>query len=376
MSKRLRKLTAMCMLALLVTQSSPIVYGADSTTAKSSPICAIKETEQTERTQEETQKDIINKAFTEAKDTLKKKVTIKVKKVDKEELERYLIEGPLVPYIRSAVLTPVSDDTIEAEIEYTTWYQAIKAYREPKLYQKQISETAIKTLAKAKQIIKELKLDKEKSAVVKEKAIHDYLISKGKYSEVMSGDIGNPMHGAEGLILNNDGMCRSYAESMQLFMELLGVESKLVMGWSLKGYEKHVWNMVKLDDGEWYYVDLTWDEAIPDEPGAVRYDYFNIPHRILVIDHELEEWQEPEPTMASTYFLYNDIAAYCSEDVVDVVKGQLKAGKKEREIYVAYGTNLDNLVQLILRAMEETETYGKVRLDRKTEKIYCYSIYE
>ena len=95
-----------------------------------------------------------------------------------------------------------------------------------------------------------------------------------------------------------------------------------------------------------------------------------------MIDHELEEWQEPEPTMASTYFLYNDIAAYCSEDIVDVVKAQLKSGAKEGEVYVAYATNLDNVLPLVLRAMEETEVYGKIRLDKKTEKIYLYSIYE
>ena len=378
MSKKIRKLAAVCMMVLLVAQSNPVIYGQEEQVSKTSAICTIKEVDENGKSTISThpQDEAINKVFTQAKETLKKKVTIKVEQVDKERLEKYIVPGPLVPYVRSAVLTSVDDKTIEAEINYTTWYQAIKAYREPNLYEKHISETSKKTLKRAKEIIKELKLDKETSAIVKEKAIHDYLISKGEYSEVIDGNMDAPMHGAEGLILNNDGLCRSYAEGMQLFMELLGVESKIIMGWSRNSYDKHVWNMVKLDDGNWYYVDLTWDEPNPVVSGEVNYDYFNIPFRILNVDHELEEWQVPEETFETAYSPYESVIAYCNDDVVDIIKKQLAAGERKGEVYIAFGSNVENTIPLVLRAMEATETCGKVKLDKKSPKIFAYEIFE
>ena len=374
MCKKLRKTISLCILTLLITQSNSMVYAAEAT-VKPSAICAIKPASEMKNTQEsDSQTDKINQSFTEAKETLKKQVTIKVDKVDFVKLGTYVIPGPLVPYIRSAVLTRVDDKTIQAEIEYTTWYQAVKACKEPKLYEKQISETAKKTLAEAKKVIKELKLEEEQSAYAKEKAIHDYIIGTAKYSEVISGDISHAMHGAEGVILSKDGMCRSYAESMQLYMELLGVESKIIMGRSSKNFDKHMWNQVKLDDGNWYYVDLTWDEVIPEEAGKVNYDFFNIPYRILTVDHELEEWQVPEKAIETTYFLYEDILVYCSDDVVDVAKKQLATGKKEGKIFTGYSTDQETLKPLILKAMEETQNYGKLDIIKTSDKLYTYTI--
>ena len=376
MSNKIRKITAFTMALALMLQVTPITYASEQPVIKDSAICAIKEIEGTDSNQkeEDLQAEKINEAFTKAKETLKKKVTIKVDKVDKEKLQQYVVPGPLVPYVRSAVLVPKDNQTIEAEIDYTTWYQAIKAYKEPKVYENQISDTAKQTLVKAKEIIKELNLEDEKSAYIKEKAIHDYIISKAKYSEVINGDIAAAMHGAEGVILNQDGMCRSYAESMQLFMEMLGVESKIIMGMSKKSYDKHVWNMVKLDDGNWHFVDLTWDEVSPDEPGKVLYDYFNVSFRILNQDHAFEEWQQLEDTEDLSYFPYADIVAYCSEDVVDVIKKQLSNGKREGKVYINYNTNVNEVMTLVLQAMKKAESYGKVKLDKETTKIYSFSI--
>ena len=157
-------------------------------------------------------------------------------------------------------------------------------------------------------------------------------------------------------------------------MELLGVECKIIMGSSKKSFEKHVWNMVKLDDGNWYYVDLTWDET--EEPGKVLYDYFNVSYQMIANDHEFEEWQQLEEATSTKYNLYSDCIAYCTQDVVDILKDQFEAGKLEGEIYINYRTDVNETMPLVLQAMKESEVYGKVRLDKKTEKIYSYNIYE
>lgn len=376
MSNKVRKITAFVMALVLMLQVTPVTYANEQVAIKDSAICAIKEVEETETNQKEKdlQAEKINEAFTKAKETLEKKVTIKVDQVNKEKLQQYVVPGPLVPYVRNAVLIPKDNQTIEAEIDYTTWYQAIKAYKEPKVYENQISDTAKQTLVKAKEIIKELNLEDEKSAYIKEKAIHDYIISNAKYSEELDEDIAAPMHGAEGVLLEQDGMCRSYAESMQLFMEMLNVESKIIMGMSKKSYNKHVWNMVKLDDNNWYYVDLTWDETFPDESGKVVYDYFNVDFRIISQDHIFEEWQQLEKTENLNYFPYIENVAYCTSDIIEVAEKQLKRGNKEGDIYINYTTNVDEVIALILEAMKNTEIYGKVKVDKKTNKLYSFII--
>lgn len=399
MSKILRKVTSICLLSLIILQASPNMYAAETSTSmytvgaktiENTAVCDVK-TDEDRRAEAETKVNIedeitppvlvfstqaqkINDVLNEAKETLKAEETITIENLDVEELKKYSIKGQLVPYIRSVVITPIDDKTVQAKIEYTTWYQAIKAYKEPELYANQISDVAKQTLEKAKEVIKELKLEDEKSAYVKEKAIHDYLIANGKYSQQIVWDMADAMHGAEGLILNQDGICRSYAESMQLYMEMLGVESKLVMGVSKLDYQKHVWNMVKLDDGKWYYVDLTFDETIPEIAGRVNYDYFNIPYELIVKDHEFEEWQLLIESGGYDYFTYKDAMAKNEDQVVEIIKQNLENSNLKGEIYISYKTDIDQVMYLVKEAMSRTEVRGKINVTKESRKVYSFTI--
>ena len=53
-------------------------------------------------------------------------------------------------------------------------------------------------------------------------------------------------------------------------MEIAGIPCEYVSGYATGG---HAWNLVEID-GEWYHVDTTWDDPIPNREGYVRYDYF------------------------------------------------------------------------------------------------------
>ena len=48
----------------------------------------------------------------------------------------------------------------------------------------------------------------------------------------------------------------------------------------------HAWNLVQLD-GQWYHVDVTWDDPAPDRYGQVLHDYF------LVTDQEISAGDDP-----------------------------------------------------------------------------------
>ncbi|TCQ04618.1 S-layer family protein [Serpentinicella alkaliphila] len=53
--------------------------------------------------------------------------------------------------------------------------------------------------------------------------------------------------------------------------EELGIDNMLILGSGLN--ESHLWNLVKISD-EWYHLDITWNDPLPDVKGRVIYKYF------------------------------------------------------------------------------------------------------
>lgn len=90
-------------------------------------------------------------------------------------------------------------------------------------------------------------------------ALHNWLTMNANYDYTYSN------YTASGVLLKGKGVCQSYALAYQLLLDEVGIPNCLEHG------ENHVWNMIKLD-GEWYHVDVTWDD--PGEGGFERWDYF------------------------------------------------------------------------------------------------------
>ena len=62
-------------------------------------------------------------------------------------------------------------------------------------------------------------------------------------------------------------VCEGYAEAFKMLCDREGIPCVIVVGKSGDG--GHAWNYVKMEDGKWYAVDLTWDDQ-----GSIYYDYF------------------------------------------------------------------------------------------------------
>ncbi len=75
-------------------------------------------------------------------------------------------------------------------------------------------------------------------------------------------------HNIIGFIEYGAGVCECYAEMFHLLMNFSGVECIRVQG--ISNGEGHAWNMAKMDDGNWYWFDLTWD----DHKKYYSYNYF------------------------------------------------------------------------------------------------------
>ena len=98
------------------------------------------------------------------------------------------------------------------------------------------------------------------------KIFHDYLCETVVYVESTNS------HNIIGPLLNGKSVCEGYAKSFKLFCELLEIPSAMVIGVgnTSSGSEAHAWNVVRMEDGNWYAVDVTWD----DQDSGIYYDFF------------------------------------------------------------------------------------------------------
>lgn len=115
------------------------------------------------------------------------------------------------------------------------------------------------------------------------KALHDYLALNNEYDmRYYSGGMPRISYTAYGALVNRTSVFAGYALAYQHLMEDAGIPCEYVTGMTTRG--GHAWNIVQID-GEWYHVDVTWDDPTPDREGYVRYDYFLKSDRAMSRDH-------------------------------------------------------------------------------------------
>ena len=106
----------------------------------------------------------------------------------------------------------------------------------------------------------------------KEKYVHDALLDLAGYDTEASLN-----QSAFSALVSRTTVCAGYARAFQYLMTRLGIPCYYVTGYA-EG--EHAWNTVMLD-GEFYNVDLTWDEG-----SLTGYDYFNVPDSRFLETHQ------------------------------------------------------------------------------------------
>lgn len=106
----------------------------------------------------------------------------------------------------------------------------------------------------------------------KVRLIHDVVCMASVYPDPDSNgvNIQEYSYSPSGIFLK-DGyvVCEGYAKSIKILCNKLGIACVLIVGNAGGG---HMWNYVKMDNGNWYLVDATWDDS--DNLGMILYDYF------------------------------------------------------------------------------------------------------
>lgn len=146
-------------------------------------------------------------------------------------------------------------------------------------------------------------ITEEMSDYEKELAVHDWMIAWAEYDQAAlsslpgaqpTPDSDNPY----GFFTGRAAICTGYTSTFQLLMDLLDIECVTVEGTAYNGTEDHAWNMVRLD-GDWYCVDVTWDDPVASFPipvsSPLAHRYFNVTSEYLrQTDHQWDESGVPE----------------------------------------------------------------------------------
>jgi len=107
-------------------------------------------------------------------------------------------------------------------------------------------------------------------------SVHDYLVANCAYDESLS------LHTGYDLLLGGSAVCTGYAQAYQALLLRAGVPCVTVRSEAME----HQWNLVQID-GEWYHVDVTWDDPMPNIQGYVSHEYF------LLTDGEISSGEKP-----------------------------------------------------------------------------------
>lgn len=156
--------------------------------------------------------------------------------------------------------------------------------------------------------------------------LHDALTRGADYDESYSE------HSPEGVLLRGTGVCESYALAYQILLREIGLESLYVTG-SSRGVS-HAWNLVRMD-GEWAWVDVTWDDPVGGEEG---YDYFGLTTGLLSRDHDWSYGNlvpPPADTLRFNYLLNNGAHPFSDEAGLGALLDDALR-QKEGEILYAY----------------------------------------
>lgn len=160
----------------------------------------------------------------------------------------------------------------------------------------------------------------------KELALHDYIVTHTSYDyeNYKNNTVPDESHTPYGVLVKGTGVCDGYARTMQILLNMAGIESLVVSG-ELADQDNnatgliadrmtdnkainlnHAWNLVKIDR-KYYHLDTTLDDPVSkDGEKILQHLYFNISDSQIASDHNWDRSKYPPCTdnnelLSSTY---------------------------------------------------------------------------
>ncbi len=181
------------------------------------------------------------------------------------------------------------------------------------------------------------------------RTVHDKLVTEVEYAYDSNRQPEDALwaHSIGGVVDGkNRVVCEGYAKMFQLVLNALNIPNIYIVGDAGGG---HAWNAVQLE-GEWYFVDPTWDDITSACYDGITYAYYCVPTSWFALNHtadspngSLTEWLYALPamsdSMAQTFYTkyYCDFTGITS--VTEASAQLLVAGKSVPGKYIHALTN-------------------------------------
>ncbi len=152
----------------------------------------------------------------------------------------------------------------------------------------------VEKLRQAAALVTPTMTDMEKALV-----LHDYLAQNCAYAktEYLAGTLGQHMdfYRAYGALVEGRAVCNGYALAYDALLHAVGINSFTCSSKEMN----HAWNIVQID-GEWYHVDVTWDDPTWNTEGRARHMYFLLSDGEIT-NREHSGWVSDTPCISAKY---------------------------------------------------------------------------
>lgn len=197
------------------------------------------------------------------------------------------------------------NQTVYVEVTVTFDYNsaaAVAAYYRNQTVVLDEKEQAL--LKHCNEILEKLKIETMNTRWEKTLTIHDYIVANTAFDQAATQEENwrdvRDAYSAYGALVDGKATCKGYAQAMKLLLEASNVPCDYVVG------EKnvlHAWNRVQLDDGEWYNIDASSNDPIPDKKGRVLHKYYCVTDEQLKKTHS---WEDQIHICNATEYSYNN----------------------------------------------------------------------
>lgn len=116
-----------------------------------------------------------------------------------------------------------------------------------------------------------------KDRVEQIKIVHDYLVDTVEYDL----EAGSNIYNIYGTLIDKRAVCEGYARAFKYILDDLEIPTIIACGLAKNSAgvtETHAWNYVQLENGQWYAIDVTWDDPVIIGSGiisdSIKYQYF------------------------------------------------------------------------------------------------------
>ena len=134
------------------------------------------------------------------------------------------------------------------------------------------------------------------------KYAHDYLTNTVVYD---TGSANN--QNLYSALVEKKSVCAGYSKAFQYMMQKVGIRCAYITGGAIPSpgaaQVNHAWNILVLN-GEYYAMDVTWDDPVGVSSGKYYYDYFNVTDTVIGTDHARDEYSAAIPAAGGVAFNY------------------------------------------------------------------------